>query len=269
MMTAQIEGHVEHRISRIERRLRLFEVTTTILALGLILAVRLAVRTDRVSADTSSKILHVRGLVVEDANGRARVLLGAPVPETPDRTRTDAVTGMVLVGENGADRVAIGEPGPAPQVAGRVVARVSPEAGITFDDPEGNERGGFGYLDNGTVSLGLDYPDREAVTLSVSSQAGFAGLTINAPEGSQSERAEIGVLKDGTSLLKLADTSGAERLMMFAQGEFPAKLLGITPTGSGADIRVSWLNPDAATNVVFRSGQHFWRKMANLKPPEH
>lgn len=268
-MTAQAEEVVQHRISRIERRLHLFEVATTILALGLIVTIRLAVRTNRVSADTSSKILHVRGLIVEDASGRARILLGAPVPNTTDRRRTDEATGIILLGENGADRVAIGYPVPSPQVAGRIFPRLSPSAGISVNDPDGNERGGFGYLDNGTVALGLDYPGREAVMLSVLPKTGFAGLTINAPEGSQAERAEIGVLKNGTSLLKLADTSGVERLMMFAQGERPAKLLGITPTGSGTDIRVSWLNPDAATNVVFRSGEDFWSEMGNLKPPEH
>jgi hypothetical protein len=254
------------QLKHLQLQVRFFSV---VLVVSLALAMTFGILRLGSTKDSSSSILRARGLVIMDAQGHERILLGAPVPETPDRRRTDSTTGIILLGENGADRVAIGDPVPAPQVEGRVVARVSPEAGITFDDPEGNERGGFGYLDNGTVSLGLDYPNREAVMLSVPPQAGFAGLTINAPEGSESERAEIGVLKDGTSLLKLADTSGVERLMMFAQGELPAKLLGITPTGSGADIRVSWLNPDAATNLVFRRGQDFWREMANLKPPEH
>lgn len=268
-MTPELEGPAQDRISRIERRLRVFELTTAILACGLTLTLILNIATARVRADASSKILRVRGLIIEDAHGRARILLGAPVPNTQDRRRTDEANGMILLGENGADRVAVGDPAPPPQTGGQIFPRLSPSAGIFVNDPEGNERGGFGYLDNGTVALGLDYPGREAVMLSVLPKAGFAGLTVNAPAGSRAERAEIGVLNDGTSLLKLADTAGAERLMMFVQGKSPAKLLGLTPNDSREDIGVSWLNPDAATSMVFRRGQDFWREMSNVKPPEH
>lgn len=60
-------------------------------------------------------------------------------------------------------------------------------------------------------------------------EAGLSGILINAPDGDSAERAEIAVLKDGTSLLKLADINGEERAIMVVQGEKPAKFLVIDP----------------------------------------
>lgn len=253
------------QVKRLERQVRVLFIT---LVVGSGLALTSGILR-RIPSSSSASVLRVRGLIVEDANGRARILIGAPVPKTRDRKRTDDPIGMVVLGENGADRVAIGAPTPAPQADGKLYPRIAPSAGIAFDDQDGNERGGFGYLDNGTVSLGLDYSaGREAVTLSVLPSAGFAGLIVNAPQDSVAERAEIGVLKDGTSLIKLADTKGTERLMAVVQGQNAAQVLGITPLlDSSEDIRVSWLNPDASTHLLFRPGQNFWRELSNLKPP--
>jgi hypothetical protein len=39
----------------------------------------------------------------------------------------------------------------------------------------------------------------------------------------------MAVLKDGTSLIKLADTSGNERTMLVVQGESPAQFLVLGP----------------------------------------
>ena len=39
--------------------------------------------------DTAPDVLRVKGLVIEDDEGRARILIGAPVPMTPDRVRTN------------------------------------------------------------------------------------------------------------------------------------------------------------------------------------
>jgi hypothetical protein len=58
---------------------------------------------------------------------------------------------------------------------------------------------------------------------------GLAGLIINAPTGDNGERAMMAVLKDGTSLMKLADTSGNERTMLVVQGESPAQFLVLDP----------------------------------------
>jgi hypothetical protein len=66
---------------------------------------------------------------------------------------------------------------------------------------------------------------REAICMAVLPDQGLAGLAVNAQSGSESERAEIAVLKDGTSRLRLADTDGSERAMLLVQGASPAQLL--------------------------------------------
>lgn len=257
----------DDRLRRLERRMRLFEITALILTLGLTLSIGVGLRPLPAHAEDSSKILRVRGLIVEDESGRARILIGAPVPKVKDRKRTDDAVGLIVLGENGADRVAVGYPIPAPQIEGHVEQRITPASGIEIDDLNGNERGGFGFLDNDRVVLGLDYPGREAVTLAVVPEWGFAGLTVNAPQGSPSDRAELAVFKDGTSLLKLVDISGTERAMVLVQDESPAKLLGITPKDkSTVDVGVSWLNPSTTQHVVVRTGERFMEEIGKLKP---
>lgn len=196
---------LQDRLRRIETRLRVFQVATSAMAIGLTLTIWFAVRSGSVRADDSSQILRVRGLIVADANGRARILLGAPTPKIADRRRTDDATGIIVLGDNGADRVVVGFD-PGPQMGGKVYRRLSSGAGIAINDPDGNERAGFGYSDSGRVMLGMDYPDREAIMLAV--MDGGAGITLNAPTGPSNESAAIGVTKDGSSVLELKDMSG-------------------------------------------------------------
>ena len=189
------------------------------------------------------------------------------MPKVKDRRRTDDATGLIVLGENGAERVAVGYPTPAPQIGGQVAQRITSASGIIIDDLDGNYRGGFGFLDNGRVVLGLDYPGREAVSLQVIPEWGLAGLTITAPQGSESERAEIAALKDGTPLLKLADATGTERAMLVVQDESPAKFLGISPKDkSTVDVGVSWFDPVTSRHVAIKTGAKFMEDIGKLKP---
>lgn len=222
---------LEERLECIERRLHVFRIGAVVGLVVLVGALYVALRVHPVSTDDSGQVLRVRGLIVEDAQGRPRILLGAPVPKIAGRKRQDDATGLILIGENGADRVPIGAPNPAPQIKGLVAKRIAPAAGLVIDDREGNERGGMGVLDNGSGVLCLDYASvpRETVCMAVLPDQGFAGLAVNAENGSESERAEMAVLKDGTSLLKLADTDGSERAMLLVQDQSPAQLLVLDP----------------------------------------
>lgn len=62
---------------------------------------------------------------------------------------------FVVVDEKGIERIVIG-PTPDPQVMGKRMKRRSPGTGIMLNDPSGNERAGFGMLEDGSVVLGLD-----------------------------------------------------------------------------------------------------------------
>jgi|SRR5271157_197970 len=231
MEDKQMTASLLERVESLERRLTLWRLIAGLSLLTIILAVFVTVSVRSSRANEDERVLRVRGLVIEDSQGRPRILLGAPVPKATGRKRQDDSTGIILVGENGADRITIGVPTPPPQIGGRVAQRMSPGAGLVIDDMNGNERGGIAVLDNGRGAVCLDYPEpieREAVCLGVVPEM-LAGLLINAPGGDANERAMVGVLNDGTSLLKLADAHGNERTILQVQGESPAQLLVLDP----------------------------------------
>jgi hypothetical protein len=130
--------------------------------------------------DRSGDVLHVKGLIVEDANGHDRVLIGAPIPSASGRTRKDNTVGMIVLGANGADRLALAAPAPEPQIEGVVGHRIGGETGLILDDDHGDERGGFGVLDNdGRVSLGLDYPHGSAQAIGIGVLPGEASISLH------------------------------------------------------------------------------------------
>jgi len=125
----------------------------------------------------AERILHVRGLVIEDDAGRPRITLGAPASNV-GRKRQDAVTGLIFLAEDGTDRLTLGNT-TAPQVNGKVRNRVAPGMGLLVNDPQGNERGGLGFLDSGRVVVGLDRADgREGAALIVNDDDRWSGLVV-------------------------------------------------------------------------------------------
>ncbi len=153
-----------------------------------------------------SGIIRVQGIIIEDHNGNDRILIGAPVPESKDRVRTDTVkvrsfmgeryykvhspyyhkykheaNGIIIPDENGIDRLALGDPVPDPNVG----PRIGPATGIAINNSKGFERSGYGLLKvNGKdrVTLGLDAENGEGVMLFIL-ENGMAGLLINDPNG--------------------------------------------------------------------------------------
>lgn len=170
-----------------------------------VVVVALAVRALR---PTTPDVIRTRGLVVEDASGRARILIGAPIPVVAERVRTDTAKaraawgeqmggdrymgyyasyrhsthGMLVLDERGFDRLAIGDSTPDPNIGNRL----GPATGIQINDAMGFERSGYGLLRvDGLyrVVLGLDGSDgREGVALSLFDQ-GPAGLWAYGPGG--------------------------------------------------------------------------------------
>lgn len=176
-------------------------------------------------ADKHDSVLRVKGLVIEDDQGRPRILLGAPTPDVPGRKRTEPVDGFVLLGPNGADRFVVSYPGYEPQVMGKVGKRMydAPSAGLMINDVDGNERIGLGTSDDGTRSvLGMDYSDRDAVGLLVSPS--YSGLAMFARSGPRNDQITMGITKDGTATAKLADSDGEEGIIADVKKGAPFKL---------------------------------------------
>jgi hypothetical protein len=186
---------IERRLDRLAREVRWLRLYAIVLTIVLIAG------TYRLSLNIDSGVIHVRGIVVDDAAGRARILIGAPIPAAANRVRTDStrarriwgphfpaeymtyyrtyrhsMTGILIMNDSGFDRVAIGDSTPDPNV-GR---RIGPATGIQVNDAHGFERGGFGLLTVGgkdRAVLGLDSRHGEAVSLSTI-DSGASGLRM-------------------------------------------------------------------------------------------
>lgn len=208
---------LESRVERLERRIMYLTGFCGFLIL-VIIATFLDGSDKRVSAAESPQILHLRGLVIDDAQGHARILLGAPFPKTPDRIRQDATTtGMLFLDRKGHDRFFIGKMFPA-QIKGKVPAhfrRIGSGYGLTIFDAQGNERGGMGFLSNGNTvsraSIVLDRPGGDAWGAMVDDKTGFAGtVDIYAPEIGQASGIVMGT-QGKKAFMTLKDIHGRAR----------------------------------------------------------
>jgi hypothetical protein len=176
-----------------------------------------------VYAGTAHRILRARGLVIEDGEGKPRILVGAPFPNVPARTRQDSTTtAIVFLDGKGHDRLTLGEE-PEPQVAGKVVTtvhRIAPGFGVVIHDGEGNERGAYGWLANGRALITLDRPGLDAWAAVVDDKTGFAGMRIEyAPDvAKDSNGIEVGT-HGNQAFFRLLDTRQRERaLLEYSEG---------------------------------------------------
>jgi hypothetical protein len=151
---------------------------------------------------TGDRVLRASGLVIQDQAGRERILIGAPIPLSRSRVRTDLtramevwgkrspeeyrqryqeyrhdMNGVLILDENGFDKVAVGDPVPDPNIG----KRIGPSTGISINDDEGYERSGYGLLKvqgGYRMVLGLDSAKgQEGVILSLFDE-GPLGLTV-------------------------------------------------------------------------------------------
>lgn len=132
-------------------------------------------------------LIRAKGIIIEDENGKDRILIGAPIPHSRNRVRTDtnlarkyfaseiypkdpnkymewyknyrhSAFGMVVMNEKGIDVMQLGEQLSDPNVGRRIFL----PTGILLNNQKGLEVGGFGThtFDDGRsgVALGLDDP---------------------------------------------------------------------------------------------------------------
>lgn len=180
------------------------------------------------SANREGDVLRGRGLVLEDADGRPRVLLGAPVPQVDAWVRPDTSKGLVILDASGTARTKLGYPAnPVIRTPDGSQARTSPCAGLTVHDTLERERGGMGALDNGDVVVGLDYPTREGVALSLSQDEGYSGLVVwgRRRGGGNPQRLFLGASvtpeRVDPGILVLNDTTGRRFLSAHLQDSLP------------------------------------------------
>lgn len=203
---------LEQRIVTLEKRNRQLHLLCAIQVVILVIVCISAMQTRGVEAQGSSPILHARGLVIEDDQGRARIILGAPVPAVAVRRRQNSLTdSMVFLDERGYDRLTLGE-APSPQAQGKILHRIATFFGVVIHDNAGDERGGYGWLSNGRAVITLDRPGLDAWAAVVDDKTGFAGTRIEyAPEVAHDKNGiEIGT-QQNRAFVRLMDTQQRQR----------------------------------------------------------
>lgn len=179
---------MDPEILRLRRDVRILKLYSVVLTSAALIALLAAFRTHR----PDDQILRARGLVIVDAAGRERILIGAPIPAATNRVRTDtarvrrtwgpqfpkqyltwyqtyrnSMNGMLVLDEHGFDRVAIGDSVPDPNIGRRIGAGT----GMVINDAQGFERSGYNLITYGghdRIVMGLDdNSGGEGVTLAV------------------------------------------------------------------------------------------------------
>lgn len=156
----------------------------------------------------TGEVLRVKGIIVEDINGKERILIGAPVPYAENRVRTDTSRvknlwgkwfppeymswykdynhdnyGILILDSLGYDRIAIGNPAPDPNIG----KRIGPSTGMIINDQDGFERTGYGVLNvdgRNRVVLGLDNENgTEGIAIALF-EDGTNGISMGGEQGS-------------------------------------------------------------------------------------
>jgi len=203
---------MEEKLKKLEEQFIMQRIFTLVFATVLLLVVAFGF------GPKDPNIIKTQGIIIVDEEGNDRILIGAPIPHSTSRVRTDfekaskawgggnekqfatwynqldhSASGVVILDENGFDRVALGNTVPDPNI-GR---RIGPSTGLMLNDELGYERSGYGVLNvdgKNRVALGLDTEEgTEGVALGLL-EDGTAGMFImsqsknlflgNAPSGS-------------------------------------------------------------------------------------
>ena len=185
-----------------EKMKRLFSGLATLMVMGL-LGLGLV-------QTANFDIIRAKGIIIEDKNGRDRILIGSPIPGSKDRIRTDTLLvrkhwaskfknpdqymgwykgyknsadGIVFLNDKGFDVVQIGDNLSDPNVGKRLFR----STGILWNTQSGWERGGAGVntTDDGKSRpvIGLDDDSGEALHL-VCLEDGSKGIVIGSEKGS-------------------------------------------------------------------------------------
>ena len=211
---------MEQRVASLERRTHWWGLAWMV-QLGFFAVIWLSTnhQGSQVLAQSSPQTLRVRGLIIEDAQGRSRILLGAPFPAVKERTRQDArTTSILFLDEKGHDRLTLGEE-LEPQIGGRVpvgVRRIASGFGVVIHDGTGDERGAYGWLSNGRALLTLDRPGTEAFAAMVNDKTGETKLSLGFPPEVAHDTSAIEIGTKGTKSFLRFDSKSGKNVAVFS-----------------------------------------------------
>lgn len=184
---------------------------------------------------SSDNVLRVRGVVILDAAGRERIVLGAPMNNVTTNAYVTAMTGMAVLDSTSLLNVAVGVGNPAMSPGGQVDRRIGSAAGLTIYDPRnGAERGGMGTFQDGRANVCLDYAakPKEAVCMSVAAGDAYSAVMLNGtPKEPQFDRVGMFLGADGVGIVKAFGGGANESGIMMRGGKGEAALM-VVDSGS-------------------------------------
>ncbi len=95
-----------------ERRFRIFYISGMLVIVAILTFIGSPLQignahsaeTTKAAGDDSGKILRARGLIIEDEQGRSRIVIGSPVPDPKEGKRMNQSTGIVINDAEGYER---------------------------------------------------------------------------------------------------------------------------------------------------------------------
>lgn len=202
----QTEHEILTRLHKVEKRF----IRLRMIFMGFVLVTVGCLITVGFTRPETFNIIRAKGIIIEDQNGKDRILIGAPIPYSRDRVRTDttkvrkywgktyedmenqymewykkykhSAEGIVIMNEEGFDRVLLGDKLADPNIGQRMFE----PAGLLWNDKQGWELGGAGVnttKDGKSRSIiGVDSKEGEAVHL-VALEDGTHALVIHGENG--------------------------------------------------------------------------------------
>lgn len=181
-------------------------------------------------------VIRARGLVITDAAGRDRIVIGAPMSAASDDAKLAAAIGVAVLDSVGRLNVALGAQNPLVLAGGQLGTRIAASAGLTIYDPrDGKERGGMGAFEDGRANVCLDYGEaqKEAACLSVAPADQYAAVLLNGTPGEpQFDRVVMYVGADGSGSIKVFGGGENNGGVMLRAGDGLPKILVFDTTGT-------------------------------------
>jgi hypothetical protein len=159
----------------------------------------------QVGAASGGKTLRVRNLEIVDGSGVARMRLGTPLPD--------------------------------PSMGGKTSPRRSPLSGIQINDAKGDEMGGLGMLDDGSLILCFDSRTAEAICMYVL-PSGERGFSVADNQGK--DRAIMALNPDKSVSLSLNDDQGKPKAQIQLSSGGSPEIRLTTPDG-----KLLWATPQS------------------------
>lgn len=232
---------LQRRLRRTERRVRWLMAFCLVLGTALLIG---AAQANRANHD----VLTARGLVITDAAGNERIVIGAPMGNASSNAQLADGVGIAVLDSSRRLHVAVGANNPLVLEDGTVGTRIAMSAGLTIYDPrDGRERGGMGAFADGRANICLDYgtATKEAACLAVAPNDDYAAVILNGtPEEEVFDRAVMFVGADGGGSIKVFGGRENRGGIMMRAGKGPASVTVYDSSGVAVGDLVRWADGD-------------------------